>query len=142
MTIRFHTIHLKTSAAILLTLSTNCALLNPQNDLLEKDPIAQAALSSQPITTLEEEQIVEDRKQIQAEEIQRGLTSGDVVVGMQMNDVLALWGQPREIQTAGNNSSRNQKWIYLDRISPQGSLSAARSIYFEEGKVVGWDHSL
>ena len=63
---------------------------------------------------------------------------GDIQLGMEMKDVMDSWGEPREIQNAGDSSSGNQKWIYYEGLSSPWSMSRAREIYFEDGKVAGW----
>ena len=70
------------------------------------------------------------------ERLQTARENRDVVLDMPMQDVHEAWGEPRDIETAGEAAAGNQRWTYLDGISKLGRV---RMVYFERGKVVGWD---
>ncbi len=78
-------------------------------------------------------------QQLEAERIRAAVRYSDLVVGMGMDQVRAVWGEPREVQTAGDARMGNQRWVYFNGLSSPWSLSSARIVYFEEGRVVGWD---
>lgn len=80
----------------------------------------------------------EEHRFQQEQEIQYGLAEGALVYGMKMDDVIAIWGQPRDVETAGDPRNGNQKWIYSNRPSNRWSLESFRIVYFESGTVVGW----
>lgn len=63
----------------------------------------------------------------------------DVVIGMSPDEVRSLWGEPREIEHAGLAHSGNERWTYYEGLSSRWSLSPARIIYFEGGRVSGWE---
>lgn len=66
--------------------------------------------------------------------VQTALRSGDVVLGMSMRDVYGSWGEPRLTEQAGVG---HQRWIYPE--GPMRGLGASRVVYFENGRVVGWE---
>ena len=61
----------------------------------------------------------------------------DVSVGMTTRDVIHSWGQPSDVQWAGNPVQGNQKWTYQHLDSKWG-MAETRTLYFERGKLVGW----
>lgn len=77
-------------------------------------------------------------------QVQRAISSaldeGQITLGMPMKDVRGVWGSPVRIETAGDPGRGNQKWVYYTGIS---SLEEQpdRTVYFENGRVVGWDRS-
>ena len=62
---------------------------------------------------------------------------GDVTVGMSLHEVRRSWGSPREVEFAGDSPSGNQRWIFPMGADPR--VSPARVIYFEGGRVIGWE---
>jgi len=67
----------------------------------------------------------------------RRIRPGDVAVGMSLQEVRSHWGSPREVEFAGESRSGNQRWIFPMGADPR--ISAARVIYFERGRVIGWE---
>lgn len=65
--------------------------------------------------------------------------SSKLALGMQMSEVEKLWGNPEEVEFAGQPRDGNQKWIYYKGFSSPWSLGTLKVIYFEEGKVIGWN---
>lgn len=63
----------------------------------------------------------------------------DIGVGMQTRDVKTAWGEPTRVYQAGRSESGNQKWVYTDGASAHWGQQGARVIYFEKGRVVGWE---
>lgn len=80
-----------------------------------------------------------DPTDLQARELRlkRAIESRDLIVGMHMGDVYKVWGQPNEVETAGTGGSGNERWTYFEGLSR--GLSPARIVYFESGKVIGWE---
>lgn len=74
--------------------------------------------------------------------IQSAIDQQDLVLGMEMNDVRSAWGDPQEVETAGNARMGNERWIYIQGLSSQLSrqLASQRVVYFEDGKVAGWQN--
>jgi hypothetical protein len=132
-------------SVLLLSTLQGCALLSTHSSKEDYDPIAEAALRQSgpsplyfnPQNSLLTQHTSQHRAQ-QDYEIQLGLETGEVVLGMSMNDVISIWGRPRTIETAGDSIQGNQKWIYLDGLSNHLSLESSRVVYFESGHVIGW----
>lgn len=64
-----------------------------------------------------------------------------LVLGMEMHEVLSVWGQPRDVEHAGDAHSGNQRWTYTDGLSSPWSTAQLKRVYFEEGRVSGWETS-
>lgn len=68
------------------------------------------------------------------------IDSGDIAVGMQMEYVRKAWGEPQAIDVSGNPAFKNERWRYVRFIStPDGYRQERRYVYFEGGRVVGWE---
>ncbi len=64
----------------------------------------------------------------------------DLAVGMTQSHVRRSWGEPEGIEVSGNPSFRNEKWKYSRYVSTtDGYRSEKRFVYFEGGRVVGWE---
>ena len=60
------------------------------------------------------------------------VAKNDILYGMKKTDVLASWGQPLQVDIAGDPRNENERWLY----KPNG---ASKYIYFESGQVQGWE---
>ena len=68
------------------------------------------------------------------------IEKNDIALGMNPNAVKESWGDPDAIQIAGNEMYGNQAWKYKKMISSEdGYKEETRVIYFESGRVVGWE---
>jgi hypothetical protein len=68
------------------------------------------------------------------------IQAGDIEVGMPMEYVKKAWGDPQGIDVSGNPIYRNERWKYSRYVStPDGYKQERRFVYFEGGKVVGWE---
>ncbi len=68
------------------------------------------------------------------------MESQDIAVGMPADYVRKSWGEPTNIEASGNPIYKNERWKYLKQVStPQGYRQEKRYIYFEGGRVVGWE---
>lgn len=66
--------------------------------------------------------------------------SQDIAIGMPQDYVRKSWGEPTQIETSGNSIYKNERWQYLKQVStPQGYRQESRLVYFEGGRVVGWE---
>lgn len=66
--------------------------------------------------------------------------SQDIALGMPQDYVRKSWGEPTQIETSGNFIYKNERWQYLKQVStPQGYKQESRLVYFEGGRVVGWE---
>ncbi len=64
----------------------------------------------------------------------------DIALGMPEDLVKKSWGEPEAIDVSGNPLFKNQKWRYHKYISTEnGYKNERKTVYFEGGKVVGWD---
>jgi hypothetical protein len=63
----------------------------------------------------------------------------DIVLGMNSAEVISSWGRPRDVEEAGNGGQGNERWLYYSGNSLRYGISPAKIIYFENGKVVGWE---
>ena len=66
--------------------------------------------------------------------------SQDLTLGMNQELVKKSWGEPESIEHSGNPLYRNEKWRYIrDVPSPNGYKRERRYVFFEGGRVVGWE---
>lgn len=66
--------------------------------------------------------------------------SQDIALGMPTEYVKKSWGEPDHVETSGNPIYRNERWQYNRQVaSPQGYKLEKRLVYFEGGRVVGWE---
>lgn len=64
----------------------------------------------------------------------------DIALGMPENLVRKAWGEPQSIEVSGAAAFHNQRWKYSKYIStPDGYKTELKTVYFEGGKVVGWE---
>ncbi len=66
--------------------------------------------------------------------------SQDLTLGMNQELVKKSWGEPESVEHSGNPLYRNEKWRYVrDVPSPNGYKRERRYVFFESGRVVGWE---
>ena len=64
----------------------------------------------------------------------------DIAAGMPADYVRKAWGEPDSIDHSGNPIYKNERWKYLKQVStPNGYRQEKRYVYFEGGRVVGWE---
>ena len=64
----------------------------------------------------------------------------DIAAGMPADYVKKAWGEPNSIDHSGNPIYKNERWKYLKQVStPHGYRQEKRYVYFEGGRVVGWE---
>lgn len=61
-----------------------------------------------------------------------GLRQSSINLGMSKDDILEGWGKPLRVEIAGNPSYENERWLY-------NVNGATKYIYFESGRVGGWE---
>lgn len=73
--------------------------------------------------------------------VAHAIESRDITLGMHRTDVQKIWGSPHDRDAAQADSDSGggrylERWIY-----PEGTkgLGSERVVYFEEGRVVGWE---
>ena len=114
-----------------------CALL----DFDEKkgddvDPIARVAGANRVAPT---SQSGADPEEFQ-ERVRSAVAYRELIQGMDMQAVRSVLGEPYDIETAGDAGSGNQRWIYPLGLSGRFGLGSERALYFESGKLVGWEN--
>jgi hypothetical protein len=68
------------------------------------------------------------------------IEKSDVTKGMTRKAVEQSWGEPESKEFAGNPMYGNERWLYSKLVSTQdGYQQETRIIYFEAGRVVGWE---
>jgi hypothetical protein len=72
--------------------------------------------------------------------LKEALDENDIAVGMPQDFVRKAWGDPQDKQVSGNPLYKNEKWRYTRYVSSsEGYKKETRNVYFEAGKVVGWE---
>jgi hypothetical protein len=61
-----------------------------------------------------------------------------ILMGMRMDEVQNVWGQPSSVETAGESREGNQRWTYFSGLSSRWGMGSRRVVYFENGRVAGW----
>lgn len=68
------------------------------------------------------------------------IENNDVGRGMSRFAVKQSWGEPDAIEVAGNTLYGNERWRYTKQVSTDdGYKLETRIVYFESGRVVGWE---
>ena len=66
--------------------------------------------------------------------------SQDLTLGMNQELVRKSWGEPESVEHSGNPIYKNEKWRYVrDVPSPNRHKRERRYVFFEGGRVVGWE---
>ena len=73
-------------------------------------------------------------------EVSQLIENNDIGQGMSKNAVKQSWGEPDYVDVAGNPLYGNERWKFNKLVSTdEGYKSETRIIYFESGRVVGWE---
>lgn len=81
-----------------------------------------------------------NRNKNPSNEMKSLMQNQDIAIGMPMDYVQKSWGDPILKEVSGNPLFKNQKWRYARSVSTQeGFKQEKRTVYFEGGKVVGWE---
>lgn len=80
------------------------------------------------------------RSQAPKEEMKELIDTQDIAVGMPQEYVRRSWGEPLSVEVSGNPMYKNERWKYQRHVSTsQGYRQETRFVYFEGGRVVGWE---
>lgn len=80
------------------------------------------------------------RSQAPQEEVKALIETQDIAIGMPQDYVRRSWGEPLNIEVSGNPLYKNERWKYQRQVSAaQGFRKETRFVYFEGGRVVGWE---
>ncbi|HVK60062.1 MAG TPA: hypothetical protein VM432_00880 [Bdellovibrionales bacterium] len=72
--------------------------------------------------------------------IQALIDVNDITLGMTKQAVRDSWGEPELVEVAGNPLYGNERWLYNEEVSSEeGFRAQKRMVYFESGRVVGWN---
>ena len=75
-----------------------------------------------------------------SDEISKIIDTNDIALGMSQKAVVESWGDPDSVEVAGNPIYGNERWRFNRFVSGQeGYQKEQRIIYFEGGRVVGWE---
>jgi primase-polymerase (primpol)-like protein len=81
-----------------------------------------------------------DSEETFSEEIAKTVESNDIALGMSQKAVMQSWGDPDAVEVAGNPLYGYERWRYNRYISGnEGYQKDMRIVYFEGGRVVGWE---
>lgn len=68
------------------------------------------------------------------------IIENDIFIGMTRKAVRESWGEPEVVEVAGNPLYGNERWKYSTYVATaEGFLEEERVIYFEGGRIVGWN---
>ena len=68
------------------------------------------------------------------------IEDNDIAIGMNQQAVKESWGDPDNVEVAGKEIYGNQAWKYTKMVSSnEGYKKETRIIYFESGRVIGWE---
>lgn len=80
------------------------------------------------------------RSQAPEHEMKSLIDSQDIAIGMPQEYVRRSWGDPVSVEVSGNPIYKNERWRYQRQVSTsQGYRQENRNVYFEAGRVVGWE---
>lgn len=80
------------------------------------------------------------RSQAPQEEVKGLIEAQDIAVGMPQEYVRRSWGEPMNVEVSGNPLYKNERWKYQRQVATsQGFRKETRFVYFEGGRVVGWE---
>lgn len=135
------------SAFIALLALNGCALMGPEESGDRDYDRGFSAASNTDNRDCEEEDCEETRPRRRTiasheqtamesvqDRIQQAIQARDVIVGMSPRDVVSSWGSPQQRELAGSGGMGHERWTYGSSIS----LREPRIVYFENGKVAGW----
>lgn len=80
------------------------------------------------------------RPMLTNDELRDLVEAQDITVGMPQPLVKKSWGDPESIEISGNPLFKNERWRYTKTFPTQDGFKTERKVvYFEGGKVVGWE---
>jgi hypothetical protein len=109
-----------------------------KNDMQRLEFLSQSTYESRE-RWLEQHGINVSNPNFSSEELS-AIEANDVMLGMTKQAVRESWGEPELVEVAGNPIYGNERWKYMQEISSsEGYRTEARIIYFEGGRVAGWE---
>jgi hypothetical protein len=81
-----------------------------------------------------------NRQDTHSEGVAQAIENKDIALGMSESAVRESWGDPDIVEVAGDSVYGYQRWRYKRMVSGNdGYQRRLRSVYFEGGRVVGWE---
>lgn len=78
--------------------------------------------------------------EVYSDDIAKVVDANDIAVGMSQKAVMESWGDPDAVEIAGDPVYGYERWKYNRYISgSDGYEKELRIVYFEGGRVVGWE---
>ena len=75
-----------------------------------------------------------------SEPVAKAIEANDISLGMSQKAVRESWGDPDLVETAGNPMYGYERWNYHRFVAGNdGFQKENRIVYFEGGRVVGWE---
>jgi hypothetical protein len=118
---------------IFVTLLAACSS-TPLEKLESADPITRAGLMNRPFRDPD----LTNAEALDAQS-RRAVQLGMITLGMEPSDVVSVFGHPRKVEFAGDPNLGNQRWVYFADLSDRGEAKRQRIVYFEKGRVSGWE---
>ena len=79
-------------------------------------------------------------EEVHNDEVANIIEKNDISMGMSQRAVTESWGDPDLVEVAGDPVYGNERWRYSRYMSSNdGYQKETRIIYFEAGRVVGWE---
>lgn len=76
-----------------------------------------------------------------SDELADAIEDNDLILGMTPKAVLESWGDPDVVEVSGDPVYGNERWKYAKYVSStDGYRKEHRFVYFEAGRVVGWEN--
>ncbi len=81
-----------------------------------------------------------NRNSDKVSEMKDVIDAQDISLGMPQDLVKKSWGDPDAVDVSGNPQFKNERWRYNKYVSTQDGYKLEKKlVYFEGGKVVGWE---
>lgn len=78
--------------------------------------------------------------EVYSDEMAKTIEGNDIALGMSQKAVSESWGDPDAVEVAGNPLYGFERWKYNRYVSGNdGYQKELRVVYFEGGRVVGWE---
>ena len=79
-------------------------------------------------------------EEVYSDQVAKTIEANDIALGMSQKAVMQSWGDPDAVEVAGNPLYGYERWKYNRYISGnEGYQKELRIVYFEGGRVVGWE---
>jgi hypothetical protein len=80
------------------------------------------------------------KDEVYSDEMAKTIESNDIALGMSQKAVTESWGDPDAVEIAGSSVYGYERWKYNRYVSgDEGYQKEMRIVYFEGGRVVGWE---